>query len=120
VYNIVLSFLSLFFPFEDQLQSVKKELTETCNDYVLRTKEGLILNEYTIIFDHSFSFMTYSDKQNFFDILKNQFGVISYCDDVSVHFSLKTKGIKYISFFKNILIKNGEDINKLLLNLLIK
>jgi hypothetical protein len=64
--------------------------------------------------------MTYSDKQNFFGILKNQFGVISYCKDISVHFSLKRKIKNFFPLAKYNLINSGEDINKLLLNLLIK
>lgn len=114
------SFLNKISSLDDQLVINELSECEMNENFVIYENKGIFFNEVRIEYTNSLGFMTYADKKNFFDLIKNNNGYLSFNEGVYINFYVKSKGLRFFSQTKYKLIKNVEDIHNILMNLLIE
>lgn len=114
------SFLTRFSSFDEQLTIDMLSMSQNQSNYTIHENKGILFIENFINYSNNLGFMTQADKKIFFEFIKNNDGYIMFNNGVTINFLLKGKGIKFISPTKNNLIKDIDDIENLLLNLLIE
>ena len=113
-------FLSRFSAIDDQIIQVFSSIDTIYKNFVIHEQRGILFTHYTVNYSNHLAFMSNADRNNFFELIKNLHGVISYNHDVSINFSLHKKGLRFFPSTKNELLYDINDIDNMLLNLLIE
>ena len=120
LYLMSVTFFSTFFTISDQMQISFKACGSENPNFHLYEKKGLIFSNYFLVYDRSLTFLSPEDKRNFFDLLRSHNGLFQYNSSTAVSFTLLAKGFRFSPFTKNNLIRAGNDLEKMTLNIFAK
>ena len=119
-YSYLYAILTHFSSLDDQLKIVSLEETLPQSNYTIATKKGIFFNKYTIYYANSLGFMSYVDKDNFLDIIKNNDGKMVFTSNVTITFTANKLGLNFIPSTRQSLLHEITDIDNILTNLLIE
>ena len=117
LYLMIISFLSQFFALSDQFQLILSAPANLHSNFTFYERKGFFFSQYYLIYNRPLTFLSTEDKRNFFDLLKTHKGFFTTSKNYNVSFTMIERGPRFLPYTKNRLLRIGNELEKMALNI---